>query len=263
MNGSFDVLHVGHVRCLTEAKQQGDVLIVAVNSDASVRSYKGATRPIMPEDARAELLAALSCVDYVVLFDDINPKAVISEIRPDVHCNGADWGPGCIEREIVESGGGRLHILQWSPGRSTSELLSRIRSLKASPGAFVLFDSLLSSDPLESRSGAELLGRIGTAGMKCILITSGSPSESDCFDKIYTLTENGAVAVAATLERVRDDHSLSLGASWLVSDRMEAIAGGREVNAKTILVGKAAPGEAVLPHFEVPDLASAVEIALG
>ena len=102
MNGSFDVLHVGHVRCLREAREQGDVLIAALNSDASIRSYKGKVRPIVPQEERAEMLAALSSVDYVVLFDDINPKPIIAEIRPDVHCNGADWGPGCIEREVVE-----------------------------------------------------------------------------------------------------------------------------------------------------------------
>ena len=96
-NGSFDVLHAGHVRCLREAREQGDVLIVPLNSDASIQSYKGKTRPIVPEADRAEMLAALQCVDYVVLFDDIVPMGIISEIRPDIHCNGADWGPCCIE----------------------------------------------------------------------------------------------------------------------------------------------------------------------
>ena len=114
MNGSFDVLHTGHVRCLQEAREQGDVLIVPLNSDKGIQSYKGKERPLIPQEDRAEMLTALTCVDYVVLFDDINPIAILSEIRPDVHCNGADWGPGCIEQETVEQGGGRLHILKWS-----------------------------------------------------------------------------------------------------------------------------------------------------
>lgn len=128
-NGSFDLLHAGHLRSLKEAKKQGDVLIILLNSDKSVKIYKGPFRPIIPEDERALMLEALSCVDYVTLFDDITPMRILEHIRPDIHCNGSDWGKDCVEREVVERNRGRVHILQWSPGLSTTNLMKRIVEL--------------------------------------------------------------------------------------------------------------------------------------
>ncbi len=233
-NGSFDVLHTGHVRCLREARGQGDVLIVPLNSDASIQSYKGKTRPIVSESDRAEMLAALECVDYVVLFDDIVPMGIISEIRPDVHCNGADWGPCCIEKEEVEKGGGRIHILEWAPGRSTSELLKRIRSLDESPAA-VLVSAALGSLPDGAR---EMLSAAG----KILLDLPGDASPT-------------------AIERLRDEHGLALSSSWVVSNDMNDIVTGRMVNAKTILVGGAPEGN-VRPHYEAADLSGAIAIIL-
>jgi len=234
-NGSFDVLHAGHVRCLAEAKQQGDVLIVPLNSDASIQSYKGKTRPIVPEGDRAEMLAALECVDYVVLFDDIVPMGIISEIRPDVHCNGADWGPCCIEKAEVEKGGGRIHILEWAPGRSTSELLKKIRSLEESPSAVMMSSSL---GPLPEGDREKI---VATGTIIVHLPAHASPE---------------------TLEGIRDEHGLALSSSWVVSGDMNDIVTGRTVNAKTILVGRAPEGN-VMPHYEVEDPAAAAGIILG
>jgi rfaE bifunctional protein nucleotidyltransferase chain/domain len=234
-NGSFDVLHAGHVRCLREAKEQGDLLIVPLNSDASIRSYKGQTRPIVPQGDRAEMLAALECVDYVVLFDHIVPMGIISEIRPDVHCNGADWGPCCIEKEVVVEGGGRIHILEWAPGRSTSELLKRIRSLEESPRA-ALLSAGLGAVPDDVRD------RLSAGG----LLVLDLPEESS----------------PGNLEQIRDEHSLALSSSWVISGTMADIVTGRMVNAKTVLVGRAPEGN-VMPHYEVAALAEAVSIILG
>ncbi len=130
-NGSFDMLHAGHVRSLEEAKKQGDVLIVAVNSDSSVRLYKGPNRPIVPERERAEILSALAPVDYVALFDEINPKAILEKIKPHVHCNGSDWGKHCVEREVVERHGGKIHVLRWTESRSTTDSIKRIQEVSA------------------------------------------------------------------------------------------------------------------------------------
>ncbi|MDZ4296386.1 MAG: HAD-IIIA family hydrolase [Patescibacteria group bacterium] len=139
-NGSFDVLHVGHVRALAEARRQGDVLMVLLNSDSSVRSYKGPQRPLVPEGERAELLAALEAVDYVVLFDEINPRKLLAKITPHIHCNGADWGKDCIERNVVEEGGGsRIHVLRWSKARSTSALVERIADAARMPTVHAVF----------------------------------------------------------------------------------------------------------------------------
>jgi D-beta-D-heptose 7-phosphate kinase/D-beta-D-heptose 1-phosphate adenosyltransferase len=129
-NGVFDLLHPGHVRYLEEARRLGDALIVGVNSDRSVRRNKGDERPILPEAERAELLAALRCVDMVVVFDEETPHAIISAIQPDVLVKGADWGPdNIVGRDVVEARGGRVVRVQLSEGLSTTELIGRARRL--------------------------------------------------------------------------------------------------------------------------------------
>jgi D-beta-D-heptose 7-phosphate kinase/D-beta-D-heptose 1-phosphate adenosyltransferase len=124
INGSFDLLHSGHLHILNEARRQGDVLIVGLNSDASVRRYKGPHRPVVPERRRAEMLLALRMVDYVHIFDESDPIAFLNEVRPDVHVNGSEYGHDCIERDTVVNGGGSLHIVERLPDLSTSGLLN-------------------------------------------------------------------------------------------------------------------------------------------
>ena len=127
-NGVFDLLHPGHVRYLQDARALGDVLIVAVNSDRSVRANKGPSRPINPEDERAEVLRALACVDAAVIFDEETPHAVISRIQPDVLVKGADWGEhNIVGRDIVEARGGRVVRIEIAPGHSTTELINKVR----------------------------------------------------------------------------------------------------------------------------------------
>lgn len=123
VNGSFDVLHNGHLFILSEARKQGDVLIVGLNSDASVRGHKGPSRPVVSERQRAEMLLALRTVDYVHIFNEPDPIAFVEQVRPDVHVNGAEYGEDCIERDAVVAGGGRLHLVRRIPGLSTSGLL--------------------------------------------------------------------------------------------------------------------------------------------
>lgn len=127
-NGCFDILHVGHLRNLRDAKAQGDILVVGINSDRSVRTIKGDSRPIQDENSRAELLAGLEPVDYVTIFDEDTPVAALEKIRPDVHCKGADYADGARpvpERETVEKHGGRVHFLELHPGFSTTALIAR------------------------------------------------------------------------------------------------------------------------------------------
>lgn len=126
VNGSFDVLHNGHLYILNEARQRGDVLIVGLNSDASVRSYKGPRRPIVTERRRAEMLLALRMVDYVHIFDETDPIAFLKEVKPDVHVNGSEYGEACIESETVRRGGGRIHIVDRIPGLSTTGVLASL-----------------------------------------------------------------------------------------------------------------------------------------
>jgi D-beta-D-heptose 7-phosphate kinase/D-beta-D-heptose 1-phosphate adenosyltransferase len=129
-NGVFDLLHVGHVRGLDRAATLGDVLVVAVNDDDSVRRLKGESRPLVPAEERAELLAALAPVDYVVVFDELEPSDLLRELRPDVVCKGADYAPPhgkpMPERVVVEEYGGRIEFLPLVEGRSTTDLAGRL-----------------------------------------------------------------------------------------------------------------------------------------
>lgn len=130
-NGVFDLLHPGHLRYLQAARGLGDVLIVGVNSDRSVRGNKGPSRPINPEGERAEVLAALACVDAVVIFDEATPHDVIAAIQPDVLVKGADWAQDAIVgRDIVEARGGKVVRVKLEDGYSTTAIVARIQALK-------------------------------------------------------------------------------------------------------------------------------------
>ncbi len=123
-NGCFDLLHPGHTRYLAEARKLGDALLVAVNSDRSVRALKGPGRPVLPERERAEILAALASVDYVTIFDDPTPRSLIMRMLPQVLVKGADWGPSeIVGREEVEAAGGRVVSIPVVRGFSTSALI--------------------------------------------------------------------------------------------------------------------------------------------
>jgi rfaE bifunctional protein nucleotidyltransferase chain/domain len=127
-NGAFDLLHVGHVRYLQAARREGDFLLVAVNSDASVRALKGEGRPIVPEGERAEIVAALACVDAVVLFSETSPAELIAELRPAVHAKGTDYAAEAVpERDVVERHGGRVAIVGDPKNHATTDLVARLR----------------------------------------------------------------------------------------------------------------------------------------
>lgn len=128
-NGVFDILHPGHVRYLQAARALGDKLIVAINSDRSVRELgKSPERPINPENDRAEVLRALACVDEVVIFDEPDPHAIISKIQPDILVKGADWGENAIiGRDVVEARGGKVVRIPLAEGYSTTKILEKVR----------------------------------------------------------------------------------------------------------------------------------------
>jgi len=131
LNGSFDLMHAGHLQIIYEASQAADVLIVALNTDASIKAYKNPDRPIIPLEYRLQLMAALEFVDYVIWFDETDPIRILGEIRPDVHVNGAEYGTNCIEADVVKKHGGAIHIVPLVPGLSTSQILKKIESLSS------------------------------------------------------------------------------------------------------------------------------------
>jgi D-beta-D-heptose 7-phosphate kinase/D-beta-D-heptose 1-phosphate adenosyltransferase len=127
-NGCFDLLHPGHIHSLEAARNLGDLLVVGINGDTSVRTLKGADRPLIPEQERAEILASLECVDGVVIFDELTPQKVIAALLPDILVKGSDWpGNQIVGREEVEAAGGKVVLIDNVPGYSTTKILTKIR----------------------------------------------------------------------------------------------------------------------------------------
>jgi len=127
-NGAFDILHIGHIKFLKEAKEQGDILIVGLNSDSSVNLNKGNNRPINNEKNRAEILAALQYVDYIVIFQEKDPIKLLEIIKPDIHVNGEEYGENCIEADVVKKYGGKIYLIKKYGDFSTTNLIKKISS---------------------------------------------------------------------------------------------------------------------------------------
>lgn len=129
LNGSFDLLHVGHLKIILEAKSQADILIMALNTDQSIKAYKSEKRPIIPLEQRLEMIAALEAVDFVTYFNETNPINILEIIKPDIHVNGKEYGNNCIEKDIVKKNRGKIHIVELLDNFSTSDLIKRIKNL--------------------------------------------------------------------------------------------------------------------------------------
>ncbi len=129
INGSFDLLHAGHLEILYRGSKQADVFIVALNTDSSIQRYKGKERPIIPLSYRLELISALEFVDLVTWFDEADPRNILSLIKPNVHVNGSEYGENCIEAEVVKANGGHVHIVPLVPGLSTSRVIEKIQTM--------------------------------------------------------------------------------------------------------------------------------------
>lgn len=129
LNGSFDMLHAGHLHILYEASLQADKLIVALNSDASIKQYKSEDRPIIDLENRLKMLAAIGFVDVVTSFEETTPFHFLEEVKPDVHVNGSEYGAMCIEAPLVKQLGGKIHVVELVPGLSTSAILEKIKGI--------------------------------------------------------------------------------------------------------------------------------------
>lgn len=130
-NGVFDIIHIGHVRYLKEARELGDILIICVNSDSSVKKIKGSERPINDEKSRVEVISFLECVDYVTIFDETDPTRILSDIKPDIHVKGGDYKiEDIIERETVEKQGGKVILIPMVDGFSTTKIVGKIEENK-------------------------------------------------------------------------------------------------------------------------------------
>ncbi len=128
-NGSFDLFHYGHLAFLEKAKEAGGVLSVGVNSDSSIKQYKSSDRPVIPQEIRSQILAALELVDYVYIYDETTPMAFLEIVKPDLHANGEEYKEEGIENSTVEKFGGKVFFVERTPGCSTTELIARIKGM--------------------------------------------------------------------------------------------------------------------------------------
>lgn len=131
LNGSFDLLHAGHLEIIYQASKQADVLIIALNTDASIKAYKSPSRPIIPLEYRMQMIAALEMVDFVTYFNEVDPRNILTKIQPNIHVNGAEYGLNCIEADVVIAGGGKIHQVDLIPGLSTSAIYNKILKTSA------------------------------------------------------------------------------------------------------------------------------------
>ena len=127
LNGSFDLLHAGHLQIIYEASLQGDMLIIALNTDNSIKKYKSLSRPIIPLEYRLQMISALEFVDFVTYFDETTPIKLLDIIKPNIHVNGKEYGKNCIEEAIVKKNGGKLHIVDLIGDLSTSQIIKKIK----------------------------------------------------------------------------------------------------------------------------------------
>jgi len=128
LNGSFDLLHPGHLEMIYQASMQADVLFILLNTDTSIQAYKGPDRPINPLEVRLQHIAALSMVDFVSWFDETTPCEILEQVRPNVHVNGSEYGADCIEAEVVKRYGGNIYVVELIGGYSSSNLIKKIRT---------------------------------------------------------------------------------------------------------------------------------------
>ena len=301
-NGSFDILHKGHLETIKEAKKQGDILVILLNSDKSVESYKGPTRPINSQIKRAETLANLDEVDYVVIFNELNPKRLLSLIKPDVHCIGADWGDYPVEREEVERNGGKIHKLKWVEGYSTSLKIKEIYKENGVGAVFLDRDGTINYDKgyvheisnFEFIPGAiDSLKDLSKTDYKIIVITDQSgigrgyysqqefdnlnvwmleklKKEGVRIDRVYYCPhidkDNCGCRkpkIGMLMNAVRD-FGISLNKSWLIGDDKRDIIMGKEVNVRTIKIGEIMPKDLKLePHYYAKNLKEAVDLILS
>ncbi len=185
INGSYDILHLGHIKMLEEAKNQGDILIVGINSDSSIHEYKSPYRPINNENIRAEFMSAIQYVDYVFVFPEVEPMVWLEEVKPDVHVNGSEYGENCIEAETVQKNGGRVHIANLVSGFSTTDTIKKVNDVNKNAKEEII-------SVLQRQNGIlfgipAMVHRLTYSGRD--IIAKNSSFEKDCDNRGYVPVE--------------------------------------------------------------------------
>lgn len=205
VSGSFDLLHAGHIEQLQKFKKQGDILVVLLNSDKSVQAYKGPNRPIINEKNRAFTLSALDCIDYIFIFDELVPLKWIKSFKPDIYCNGSDWGKKILEHDTVVENGGKIFIGSRSKKDSTSGIIEKIINIEKTPD------------------------------VKAIFYFDGKfAKQLKAYAKKYLTIK---IENKKKLLDIAKQKNIALGRSFLISEKLEEIEVGKMHNCKTIFIG--------------------------
>lgn len=305
ISGCFDILHFGHIKALKEAKSLGDILIVLLNSDESVKKYKGERHPINNEKIRAEILASLEFVDYVVIFNELTPVEVLEKIRPDIYCQSKEWGKHCVENPLITSYGGKIHLLKEYKNFSTSAIIKKILKIYSHPENKAVFldrdGTINKNDPPYVHKikdfkflpkSIQALKKLSKSEYKIIVITNqsgigrGYYTEND-FKKLnkwfLNFLKNKDIRIDGVyycphkpedncncrkpkpglILRAAKDFKINLSKSWLIGDDERDVILGRNLNIKTIKIGKKMPKELKIePNFYAKDLLEASKIIL-
>jgi rfaE bifunctional protein nucleotidyltransferase chain/domain len=235
-NGSFDLLHIGHVTMLQEARSLGDVLIVGVNSDTSVRRYKGQSRPICPQEHRVKMLAALMCTDYITVFDELTPIPLLELIQPDIHVNSPEHGQDCVEREVVERYGGRIYLSQLVEGMSTSQLIQHIIDVATHEPCRAIFLNPVDLLHENQEEVVNTLKQLQTKGFRLFMHDHPDPMVMEQVQQITMPSTFERAGHLRNIEPLVDTYDISLVKSFIISSDMQDIQMGRQINCKTILL---------------------------
>ena len=293
ISGSFDILHAGHVRLLQQARALGDKLIVLLNSDRSIRMYKGPDRPIHSVHKRKAALAAIPSVDSIIVFNEITPIHALEKLKPDIYVNGSDWGKGIIESETVAAYGGKIVHLPLLPGYSTTNILKKLgKKDTAARAVFLDRDGTINDNKdgyIHTKEHfaflpgvIEGIKKLVTAGYKIIIISNQSGIARRMYtkrhvqdlhdwlrqkihvDAIYICPHGPESACVCRkpkpgmLIKAAKEHKLNLSKSWCIGDSDIDVIAGRSANAKTIKIGKRMQ-RLIQPHYYAKNFSEAVK----
>lgn len=298
MSGSFDLLHGSHVQALTKARSFGNVLVVLLNGDSSVRLYKGPSRPIQDQHIRSAALAELPIVDAIYIFDELTPVPLLSEIHPNIYCVGEDWGSDCVERSIIQKHEGKLEVIPRGPGSTSEKIASQGSEMEPRKAVILDRDGTLIKDIgyLHNIKDVEFfphtreaLTRIANLGFHLFIATNQSGIGRGMFNEeqmnavheyISAQLQEWGIPLAGIyvcphspdgdcacrkpktgmLEHIAIDHGVALGKSWFIGDSCSDVSAGRLANMHTIRIGSGPRCEDIPEEYTVGSLTGAAEV---
>lgn len=263
-SGSFDLLNIKHIDILTEYRKRGDILVVFLNSDASVKSYKGKNRPVVSEKDRAATLSALEAVDHVVMFDECTPLEIIKKIKPDIYCNyGGDWGDNFIEKDLILSYGGKIYLSKIPKREKTSDVLRKVRQLKHDDMKAFYFDintiMIDNDDKIKfTKDTTKVLKYASSKGYT--LVCNFKNTDAKKIKEIVKHLKDKKIELLDIRKTKEGD--IATGRSYVFSTDLSDIKIGKMQNSKTVFLGKAPKNTSSYeyPNYQIENLTKIINI---